>query len=118
MTIVIETVGATGPTVIDFTLASALAHVKSLSCWTTSSGAVFLKMPEVAVTSGSVQVTVPADSIWTLSTLANVGGKGGNGGIGKDQPQKGFPMPYSEDFESYELDTLPKYFSDMHGGAI
>eukprot|EP01050_Picozoa_sp_SAG11_P008986 SAG11_NODE_819_length_7017_cov_3.801821_7_plen_262_part_00 len=24
-------------------------------------------------------------------------------------------LPYSEDFESYSLDTLPKYFSDMEG---
>ena len=116
MTIVIETAGASGPTAIDFTLAPALAHVQSLSCWTTSSGAVFIKQPKVAVASGSVKVTVPADSIWTLSTRTNVAGKGGtNGGIGKDQPQKRFPMPYSEDFESYALDTLPKYFSDMHG---
>ena len=42
---------------------------------------------------------------------------GGGGGAGKDRPQKSFQtlLPYREDFEGYALDTLPRYFSDMHG---
>ena len=60
------------------------------------------------VTSGKIKVTVPPDSIWTLSTLTGAT-KGGGGGVGKDQPQKDFPLPYTEDFEAYALDTLPKY---------
>ena len=114
MSIVIETVGASGSTPIEFTLLSSLAKLTKLSCWTTSRGAVFVKAADVPVSSGKLKVIVPPDSIWTLSTIVGAT-KGGNGGTGKDQPQKNFPLPYAEDFESYGLDTLPKYFSDMHG---
>jgi hypothetical protein len=111
--VIIETVGATSPTNIELKLEGAL-KVATLNCVTTSQGAVFIAQPEVAVSAaGMVTVTVPADSIWTLSTL--VGVKGGGGGAGKDQPQKPFPLPYFDDFETYAMDTLPLYFSDMHG---
>ena len=114
LSIIIETVGASGPTPIEFKLLSSLASFAKLSCWTTSHGAVFVKAPDVSVHSGIIKVTVPADSIWTLSTTSGAM-KGGGGGAGKDQPQRNFPLPYSEDFQSYPVDTLPKYFSDMHG---
>jgi hypothetical protein len=44
VSVVIETVGASGPTPIEFTLLSSLAHPLKLSCWTTTRGAVFVKV--------------------------------------------------------------------------
>jgi hypothetical protein len=111
--VIVETVGAEKPITIEFKLTGAL-KAESLNCVTTSAGAVFVEQPKVNVSpTGTVTVTVPTDSLWTLSTLA--AGKGGGGGAGKDQPQKPFPLPYSDDFEAYPVDTLPRFFSDMHG---
>ena len=114
LTIIIETVGASKSNILDFELLGSLSGIKTLYRWTTEPGNVFKKLPAIDVQNNILRVTVPPDNIWTLTTKTT-GSKGNGASMGKDQPQKPFPMPYDDDFERYKLDTLPLYFSDMHG---
>eukprot|EP01084_Bolivina_argentea_P194276 333300_1 len=54
---------------------------------------------------------VEPNSVFTLSTISTA-----HKGSYPDPPSKEkFPLPYSDDFESYENDRLAKYFSDQAG---
>ena len=122
VSVVIETSGATGPTSILLTLEGAtLSPVEKLERWTTVEGAVFVHAAPIASSKSAggtnvFKITVPPRTIWTLTTLATGQSKGvpATEATGKGTPFS-FLLPYYDDFESYPLDTLPLYFSDMHG---
>lgn len=109
LTVVIETVGATSAQSITFSVGASIAE---LSCWTTVEGSVFQQQAPIRTSSkGTVTVTVPPNAVWTLSTTSGQT----KGSALPVSPPHNFPLPYSDDFSSYEEDALAKYFSDMHG---
>jgi hypothetical protein len=61
----------------------------------------------------TVTLTVPADEIWTLTTTAGQQKGSASATIPANTPFSAL-LPYSENFDSYQEDTLPRYFSDMH----
>ena len=58
-----------------------------------------------------VSVSVPRDSLWTLTTLTS-GQKGKDGTVPASAP---FPLPFVADFEALGEDKLPRFISDMSG---
>ena len=70
---------------------------------------------DLPVHGGEFVVTLPPDSIVTLTSLTKLGQKGAHPEPPAAAP---FPMPYSEDFDGYprEGSNIARYFSDMSGG--
>lgn len=70
----------------------------------------FKQQPDVKVIGGTVTVSVPVDSIITLSTVVTAGGA-----IPSPAPSAPFPTSYSDSFESYAVHSEAKYFADQGG---
>lgn len=93
-----------------FTLNNLTATV--LHVWQTTESAQFVNLSDVTVTGGVVSITIPANSICTLTTTT---------GQTKGQPTYSIPtgtsftLPYSDNFESYEIGKQPKYTVDQSG---
>lgn len=92
--------------------------IKSLYYWKTvlnpggdgENATYFQKQEALQVNQGNVVVNVAINSITTLTTF-NRGFKG-NPII---PPTKPFPLPYADNFEAYNISSLPKYVSSMNG---
>eukprot|EP00039_Didymoeca_costata_P032679 m.38843 g.38843 ORF g.38843 m.38843 type:complete len:1028 (+) comp9481_c0_seq1:155-3238(+) len=99
-------------------LAGELASIKSLYYWKTvlnpggdgENATYFQKQEALQANQGNVIVNVAINSITTLTTF-NRGFKG-NPII---PPTKPFPLPYADNFEAYNISSLPKYVSSMNG---
>eukprot|EP00039_Didymoeca_costata_P019847 m.339152 g.339152 ORF g.339152 m.339152 type:complete len:813 (+) comp18686_c0_seq1:84-2522(+) len=76
-----------------------------------NSGDEFVEKSPLSVAHGSVTITVPIGAMITLSTL-----KGTKGNI-PDRPtsQPKFPLPYKDDFQSYNDSSEARYLSDQIG---
>jgi galactosylceramidase len=79
---------------------------------------VFEQQTPLTVTKGSadgtaqVTLTVPVDSIITVSSILT----GPSKGLFPDPPaQTDFPIPYTDDFNAYPLHSEPSYFADQAG---
>lgn len=60
---------------------------------------------------GSFMLTVFADSVYTLSTTSGQQ----KGQYPQPPGATKFPVPYSDNFDNYTVDTMPKYFTDQCG---
>lgn len=97
-------------------LAAAVPH-DGLSLWRTTAADLFVEQPKVIPSIGpdgtaTVELTIGVDAMYTLTTV-----KGGFHGraaaaVPVSQP---FALPYSETFDSYENDTLARFFTDQGG---
>ena len=72
----------------------------------------FERQEDVAVSNGSLDITIQADCYYTITTV---------GGVTKPAlsfaiPHSvGFPLPYFEDFEGHEVGAEAPYFGDQMG---
>ena len=118
VSVVIETAqsNATNTLRLQFQFAAGgPAPPRSLRAWRTNATHVFVPQPPVALdASGGVTLTLPPGEVWTLTTLAGAGRKGTDALAPPPAPAP-FVLPYSDDFESYAEDALPRFTSDMHG---
>lgn len=93
-----------------FQLSNLPANI--LHLWKTTEQEQFVQSRDLTVTGGAVNVTVPAYSICTLTTTT---------GQQKGQPAHAipeatsFPLPYTDNFQSYELGKQPLYTIDQSG---
>ena len=148
LTVVVETMGATGAQTLRFDTASAANAAASaantplpLALWTTSeprvaAATVFVARGALAngtalpgggrvdaVTAGGFTLTVPAGQLWTVSSVRPPAGGRAAGGRAAPPPvpqDVAFStlLPLRDDFDDAAAvpeDTLPRYFSDMHG---
>lgn len=97
---------------VTFVLAGGLQRVRRMQLWSTNVTHEFVRLPDVTVSSNNaVSIMAHPDTIYTLSSWYN-GQSKGNASIPASAP---FPLPYSENFESYAIDDLAKYFADDGG---
>ncbi len=92
--------------------------VKSLSggtvhVWRTNSREQFIQLPDIIPVNGSFSINLEGNSVYTLTTTT--GQRKGSFEIPKDSP---FPLPYKDDFESYALGKMARYFSDEQGTFV
>ncbi len=107
-------VGATTAETVTFQLAGPLAGVTSLFVWITNSTHAFLQLPAVAVRAGLVTVTLPRDTIITLSTTTGQRKGSASADPGAYAP---FPFPYSDDYEDGG-EFAPGVFHADNGGTF
>lgn len=95
-----------------FTLTLHDLSAATLHAWQTTEAAQFVRLDDLNITNGVVTITLPANAITTLTTTT---------GQQKGSPEHGipaettFPLPYTDDFDSYEVGKQPRYTVDQSG---
>jgi len=107
--VIIETVDATNRQELAFQVTGGLATTP-VHVWRSNAEAQFVPLSDLTPADGRFTVTLDAGSIYSLTTTS-----GQTKGCA-DSPQNApFPVPYTEDFESYSPGSTPRYFSDQAG---
>jgi len=95
----------------DFKIAGGLSQ-EALHAWRTDTATVFTEGDEITPQKKRFQVKVPARSLLSLTTtIGQTKGEPAH----PIPPAKAFPLPYRDDFSSYNVETQPKYFLDQAG---
>jgi hypothetical protein len=101
-------------TELSFSLAGGLAsgplHVWKTNLRSSNSSDWFIQQPDLPPRNNLYTLSFDPDCIYTLTTTTGQS-------KGQTQPPASapFPLPYKEDFQSYEVGRTPRYFSDQHG---
>jgi len=112
VSVIIETVEALDDESVTFNLIGNYAN-KQFYLWKSDSVNYFIKQPTVIKPiNGSLTLTLDKGAIYTLTTT--IGQKKGNENLSIPKAAS-FPLPYYDNFESYEVDKLPRYTSDISG---
>jgi galactosylceramidase len=84
-----------------------------LQVWKTTKSSQFMQQPSITVAAdNSFSIFIDVDEMITITTLTTLN----HGTFADPIPvDRQFPLPYSDDFNSYEYDTLARYFSDQAG---
>ncbi|KAK6179701.1 hypothetical protein SNE40_012006 [Patella caerulea] len=88
--------------------------VHSLNVWHTDtkhSSKYFQKYDAIKVVDGSFSLTLRENEVWTLTTVTT-GHKGDYSNIPDSKP---FPLPYTENFEGYQVGQEPYNFAQQIG---
>eukprot|EP01116_Phalansterium_solitarium_P015450 TRINITY_DN3414_c0_g1_i1.p1 TRINITY_DN3414_c0_g1~~TRINITY_DN3414_c0_g1_i1.p1 ORF type:complete len:762 (+),score=180.62 TRINITY_DN3414_c0_g1_i1:87-2372(+) len=117
-TLVIQTLEGGGcdqatpsPQNVTFSLAGHLASASLLYVWSTTEADWFVQQPSITPIGGQFTFFVDAGAMYTMTTL-DIGRRGQ---YPPPPPSQPFPMPYTDDFQSYSQDTTPQFFSDQGG---
>ena len=86
--------------------------VSSLSCWKTCEEEQFIRLDDVEVVMNTAKITIAAQSVYSLTTT-----EGQQKGTGATPlvTTTTFPLPYTDDFSSYQVGTQPRYTIDQAG---
>lgn len=105
----------TGSLPVTLTLANlGAAATKPLSLWVTTETGWFQKdVQELTVKDGAVTMELLPQGIYSLTTVQTV--KHGTFTDVPVPPAAPFALPYTDDFDSYANDTLPRFLSDQGG---
>lgn len=87
-------------------LASGPVHV-----WKSTAADQFEQLPAIDPVDGAISLTLVPDAIYTFT---NTTGQQ-KGDHGTPPPPAPFPFPYTEDFESTEVGSTPRFFADQKG---
>jgi galactosylceramidase len=110
--IITETTQASGPTTVTFTVAGGLS-TGPVHVWRTNATDSFLQLDDVAPDStGSFTIALDPESIYSLTTTT---GQTKGTAASDNPPSSAFPLPYQEDFESYNVGQTARYLSDQGG---
>lgn len=107
--IIIETVDATASQTATFQVTGGFS-TGTVHVWRSNPTSEFLKLADITPVNGSFTISLDADSIYSLTTTSGQS-KGTVVGTGSIS----FPLPYRDDFESYNPGATPRYFSDQGG---
>jgi galactosylceramidase len=99
------------PTEISVRVSSGLKQ-GPVHVWHSSATDQFVNEDDVKVVDGKLSVALEGNSIYSLTTTT--GQKKGRPAH-EIPPARTFPLPYSEDFESYAPGVTPRYLSDQRG---
>lgn len=112
-TLVAETVDATKPSSVTFALKGDFAtvplHVVRTDLNSRFEKDWFVNQRDILTEDGRFTITFDPGCVYTVSTIA------GHKGVTTPPPSAILPLPYKEDFQSYEIGSTPKYISDQHG---
>ena len=101
---------------LTFVLAPSMGHFKTLSVWYSNfehGSAIFERRENIRVENdGSFTIHVPVGALYTISTIQSAAK-----GVHPPPPNStpAFPLPYRDDFNSYNTSSEAKYFSDQMG---
>ena len=99
---------------VQVNLQGPLASHQTLQLWISNATDHFMSLGNISVpVNGTVEVEVPADSIVTLSSWFN----GQQKGVAVVPPASAFPSTLADDFESYKVDGLARFFA-ANGGSF
>lgn len=115
LSVIIETVGANASQTLELLLKGSFATVTHLHRWITNESHQFMQGTPVEIGENRmISLDLEPNIVCTLSTTTGQqkGGAEYGASVGTQRP---FPFPYSETFDGYPDDTLPKFWSDMHG---
>lgn len=107
--IVVETSDATAAQTITFRLTNGLS-TGTVNVWETTQTNQFVNVSQFAPFNGTFSYTFQPAAIYSLTTTT-----GQSRGGAAPPPPGPFPLPYKDNFESYETGATPKYFSDQAG---
>jgi galactosylceramidase len=84
-----------------------------LQVWKTTKTSQFVQQPSITVAAdNSFTIFIDVDEMITITTLTTLN----HGTFADPVPvDRQFPLPYADDFNNYEYDTLARYFSDQAG---
>ena len=107
--IIIETMDSAKPQTIEFRITDGLSG-KPLHVWATNRNEQFIQRESIKPIDGIFSITCDPCSVYSLTTTT-----GQKKGIGRIAADVNFPFPYSDNFEKYDIGTLPAYFCDQAG---
>jgi O-glycosyl hydrolase len=107
--VIVETVDATEPQEVAFSIAGGLS-AGAVHVWQTNASKSFEKLSDITPQNGSFSIALEPDSIYSLTTTTGQGK-----GTAVPPAQSSFPFPYSDDFKSTAVGKTPKYFADQDG---
>jgi galactosylceramidase len=112
--VIIETKDTSGPQLLHLEIDPDLRS-SSLCVWRSDAREQFVRMDDIEVREGSVELVLEPDSVYSLSTTRGQR-KGTFGDIPDSTP---FPLPYSDNFRDYSAPArrgrLPRYLADVSG---
>ena len=106
---VLETINATQPQRVTFTVAGGLSS-SAIHIWETNASRRFAHVADIAPKDGWFVYTFEPASLYTLTTTTGQGK-----GNAQPPPQRPLPLPYRDDFETTPLARAPKYLADQDG---
>jgi O-glycosyl hydrolase len=113
-TVILETTTATAPQTVSFTtkggLSSGAVHVWTTDLGSATDGDYFVHAGDVTPSGNAFWVTLPPNTITTLSTI---GGQGK--GTAESPSALAALLPYAESFEGYPVGTLAPTIADQSG---
>ncbi|MGX6606745.1 ricin-type beta-trefoil lectin domain protein [Micromonosporaceae bacterium Da 78-11] len=111
---VYETSGTTAAQTVNVTVSGGLStgtvHVWSTNMGSNNNADFFVKQADVAVTNGSYALTLQPNRIYTVTTTTGQGK-----GTATSPTGGNLALPYSDNFDSYAVRSLPRYTEDMQG---
>ncbi len=107
--IVAETSDATASQTATFHITNGLS-TGPVYVWSTTSNQQFIKTATLTPINGTFTFSLQPGTIYTLTTTT-----GQTKGAVAPPVAVSIPMPYKEDFESYAVGTVPRYFSPQAG---
>eukprot|EP01051_Picozoa_sp_SAG22_P014960 SAG22_NODE_1890_length_3373_cov_1.512523_2_plen_775_part_00 len=121
LSVVVETATVAADTVLAplvFMLSGALKQQwagKRLACRQTTKTTNFVALPDVAVSAdGTFAVPLVGDAVISVSSRHDQ--HDGTATLSRpSKPDTDFPLPYSDGFDNYANDSLPKYLSAWNG---
>ncbi|MCK9640689.1 MAG: discoidin domain-containing protein [Prolixibacteraceae bacterium] len=117
-TTVIETMDAPGSQLVEFEITGGLpdnlVHLWFTDLSSADSNDYFAHQQPISPKAGSFSLVLLPRHIYTITTTT---GQSKGAAQSKAGPEEQMPLPYKEDFESYGVGRLARYFTDL-GGAF
>lgn len=107
--IIIETSGAKETQTVNFKLDYGVSKAR-LAVWESNSKGQFIRTDDIKPKDNAFTMSLEPDAIYSVTTT-----RGQQKADLAPPPDKPFPLPYSDDFESYPAGQLPKYICDQSG---
>ncbi len=109
--IILETVDSREEIEFTFFLTGSF-RTNVLNVWRSNKDALFVNEKIIAPVNDQFTFKVQPGSVYSITTT-----KGQIKGLANTPvpSNKSFPIPYQDDFNSYQLGNQPKYLSDLHG---
>ncbi|XP_046548415.1 galactocerebrosidase-like [Haliotis rubra] len=117
VTIIIETLNDVSdlgsPQNVTLQLKGTIANISQFNVWysNTETDEYFIKKPVIQTVGGLVNLALGVNEMYTLTTLTT----GNKGAYTQPPPSKPFPLPFTEQFESYQVGEEPFLFSQQIG---
>ena len=109
-----ETSGATGAQTVNVTVSGGLrtgtVHVWSTNMGSSNPAEYFVRQTDITPVNGSYSLTLEPDRIYSVTTTTGQGK-----GTAAAPPARRLALPYADNYNSYPIRGMAKYFQTMQG---